>query len=784
MRFVPALFFASLCLLANAVSALDGSPASSSPPTLSSFPEDMRWWPGFGPRGFNGEVEALIEFNGFLIAAGGFTQFGDRIVNHIARWDGISWSPLGNGTDGNVYTLTVYNGRLIAGGAFTHAGGQSAKRVAAWNGSYWGPLFGGKSAIDDGFVNVLAVYNGLLAAGGQFYSVSGTPTRNIALSDGTRWITLGRGVEGGYSDQVYALETLNGSLIVGGSFDLAGGVSARNIARWDGSTWRPMGTGIGGESPVVWSLNRYGTGVAAGGFFNLAGGVPVTNIALWNGAAWTSLGTAGYVRDLQEFGGELLAAGGTLSRFDGVQWHSFQPQLVTQRLATFSGQLVGDTQAATATGGVRDIAVLSAGTWQRITTAEGHGLTGEITAMESYGGLIVARGQFALPGGIEAAAAWDGANWQAWSLPFVAQPKSIAYHDTVYALGQFTDANGTPIPGGIARWGGTSWLPLGSGGPDMGISALALWGDLLVVGGRFFSGNYGVSGVSTWDGSRWNTYPPGGFGEDPIVALCDYGGNLVVGGAFGITMWDGIAWRTMGEGPGAAVGSTFISALTVFNGELIAGGLIEFPAGAQFSGGIWNGTSWRELGLPMAPRLFKVYNGSLLAAGPQTAGPSVYLWDGASTWSPLGSGVNGSINAVAIQNGVLYVGGNFTAAGHKPSYYVARWDGVTSSVQDAGAAPIARLVGVCPNPCASQGVVTYSLATETWLRISVYDVRGRLVNTLFEGVRPAGTFTASMDGLNRYGRPLPTGVYLCQLAQGRGSRPAGSVQTLKVLLVR
>ena len=43
-------------------------------------------------------------------------------------------------------------------------------------------------------------------------------------------------------------------------------------------------------------------------------------------------------------------------------------------------------------------------------------------------------------------------------------------------------------------------------------------------------------------------------------------------------------------------------------------------------------------------------------------------WDGRN-WSPLGSGVNDGVHALAVMGSDLYAGGNFTAAGDIPSVF-------------------------------------------------------------------------------------------------------------------
>ena len=51
-----------------------------------------------------------------------------------------TWSTLSTGMNDWVYSSTVYNGDLIVGGNFTSAGGVSADHIARWDGNTWHPL--------------------------------------------------------------------------------------------------------------------------------------------------------------------------------------------------------------------------------------------------------------------------------------------------------------------------------------------------------------------------------------------------------------------------------------------------------------------------------------------------------------------------------------------------------------------------------------------------------------------------------------------------------------------
>lgn len=73
-----------------------------------------------------------------------------------------------------------------------------------------------------------------------------------------------------------------------------------------------------------------------------------------------------------------------------------------------------------------------------------------------------------------------------------------------------------------------------------------------------------------------------------------------------------------------------------------------------------------------------VDGGSLYAGGDfTTAGGAsasyIARWNG-SDWSPLGSGMNGYVRALALDGKRgFYAGGNFTTAGGKSSTYIAAW---------------------------------------------------------------------------------------------------------------
>jgi hypothetical protein len=77
--------------------------------------------------------------------------------------------------------------------------------------------------------------------------------------------------------------------------------------------------------------------------------------------------------------------------------------------------------------------------------------------------------------------------------------------------------------------------------------------------------------------------------------------------------------------------------------------------------------------------------------------------------------------------------------------------------QDAPA--VTRFVGVTPSPFRSQSAVRFDIGETGPVTVRVYDVRGRLVRELVNGVRAAGSYTVVWDGASDAGAPAPGGVY-------------------------
>jgi hypothetical protein len=311
-------------------------------------------WATLGSGAGSGDVHTLgvwDDGNGLALYAGGhYMEMSGVFTDHVSKWDGTSWSALGNGMGRTVYAVAEFDDgsgtgpQLIAGGSFSVAGGGVvANRVARWDGASWstmgagidntvwcfgeydsgsGPeLYAGGSFFlerwtGSAWVNAGTVNSSIkdihvwddgggadMYVAGAFTSIGGASANRVARWNGSNWSSLGSGMD-------FTVEALvdfddgNGSaLYAGGTFFTAGGGTVNRVAKWDGTSW--SGLGLGMDSTVE-SLAVYDDGsgpvLYAGGHFTMAGGLAANGVARWDGTSWSSLGVglAGLYGDIAE----------------------------------------------------------------------------------------------------------------------------------------------------------------------------------------------------------------------------------------------------------------------------------------------------------------------------------------------------------------------------------------------------------------------------------------------------------------------------------------------------
>jgi hypothetical protein len=377
----------------------------------------------------------------------------------------------------------------------------------------------------------------------------------------------------------------NNELVVAGRFTSVDGVLANNVARWNGAAWQPMGAGVAlGAAGACEALLVLANGeILAGG-----GGVQ-----RWNGVSWSPLGSLGNVGSLVQMpNGDVVAAGTLvlpggqhLARWDGTSWSSF---------------------GTSPDGGL-----------SRLKVAQ----NGDLLVV---GGFVSVGGQ-----PIAGIARYDGVTWQGLGGGMfnpVDCVEELPNGDLV-AGGRFVAAGGAPGAGGtpadqVARWNGTSWLPMGTGlaaitpnslGPVR--TLLALPGGELVAGGDFQpgGGNAGMNRVARWNGASWSSLRPGTAGAVLSTVETSSGQRYAVG-SFAViegVVASRVAVRTNGvwQPLGSGANNTVHAVLPLPNGDLVIGGAFTEAGGVPCNRvALWDGSSWSALGagLPATVRSLAV----------------------------------------------------------------------------------------------------------------------------------------------------------------------------------
>ncbi len=266
---------------------------------FSSFPVRAQTWSSLG-IGFDTICYALTtDANGNVYAGGLFekalTSFGNvKEVNHVARWNGSEWLPLGKGVDGPVYALAMdkNNRYLYVGGSFSNAYNSNGTFISTPNIARWDKLTGNWSAVGSGLDDdCLALFiddNNTVYAGGAFDKAGGKTAHRIAKWEGGAWSALGSGLTGTCSE---IKKDKNGLLYVAGYINSAGGIAVKGLTRWNGSIWEKFTPDFYGATQSAFALvfdaeDR----LYVGGYFHGAGNVESFNIILWDGSAWQSVG--------------------------------------------------------------------------------------------------------------------------------------------------------------------------------------------------------------------------------------------------------------------------------------------------------------------------------------------------------------------------------------------------------------------------------------------------------------------------------------------------------------
>ncbi len=252
-----------------------------------------------------------------------------------------------------------------------------------------------------------------------------------------------------------------------------------------------------------------------------------------------------------------------------------------------------------------------------------------------------------------------------------------------------------------------NWVSLNPSipGTDGSVSAAVVDGaGNLYIGGYFtVAGDVIANNIARWNGSSWSPLGSGLSGGDPdtrVYALAVSGSDVYAGGNFTtaggspadyIAKWNGSSWSALGSGLSGGDPYTGVEALAVSGSDVCAGGNFTTAGGSPANYiAKWNGSSWSALGSGMnggvsalAVSGSDVYAGGSFTTAGGNAATNIAKWNG-SSWSGLGSGMNGGVSALAVSGSDVYAGGSFTTAGGSAANHIAKWNGTSWSALGSG----------------------------------------------------------------------------------------------------
>ncbi|MFN8155672.1 MAG: T9SS type A sorting domain-containing protein [Bacteroidia bacterium] len=216
------------------------------------------------------------------LVGGAGTNFGSSyFFQNAAVWRLNKWMPTGNGVNGNVNALLVDGQYVYAAGSFTDAGGLTG-RVMRWDGLQWDTLNGGLTIR---VVRDMAIFRDTLYIGGNFTDPQTLGGRYLAKWNGSQWVEI----PGDVNSDVYALEVYNNELYIGGAFTSMGSGPANQIVKYNGTTWTNLSSMTNNTVKDI-KFDQNGIMYVGGGFTTI-GGLQARRIARYDGTAWSEVGS-------------------------------------------------------------------------------------------------------------------------------------------------------------------------------------------------------------------------------------------------------------------------------------------------------------------------------------------------------------------------------------------------------------------------------------------------------------------------------------------------------------
>ncbi len=240
-------------------------------------------------NGVGGQVRAIATRGKEVYVGGNFNSVGTMSVNGIAKWDGNKWFALGEGIKGignsRVNAIAAnHRGDIYVGGQLLFSGNVDMGNIAKWDGSQWSALANGVNDV----VNSLVANGNDIYVTGDFTMAGGIAANKIAKWDDQKWSSLGEGLHN--FAKVYSIAIMDDEVYVAGQLSEMGNPSmgVSNFAKWDGQRWSEFAVPVKGRVNAITA--DQGTLYIAG--YDLQyGGVSIAFCSKWDGQNWSALGS-------------------------------------------------------------------------------------------------------------------------------------------------------------------------------------------------------------------------------------------------------------------------------------------------------------------------------------------------------------------------------------------------------------------------------------------------------------------------------------------------------------
>ncbi len=116
------------------------------------------------------------------------------------------------------------------------------------------------------------------------------------------------------------------------------------------------------------------------------------------------------------------------------------------------------------------------------------------------------------------------------------------------------------------------------------------------------------------------------------------------------------------------------------------------------------------------------------------------------------------------ENGNVYVTGKSNTWGTHFDYATIKYSGTGVEENTKCKTQDAKLE-IQPNPFIQSTTVKYYIPTNSNVSLSLYDIAGRSVNTIYSGIHEKGYYDVELKG-EHMGSPLQAGIYFLRLETG------------------